>query len=361
MPNKNKFNLSYSPLSYRFPPDLVALALGSVKGEKRREIIKIKLKSGDVEGLRDWLLEESLDANDLRAWGQIHPSLMGGEYLPDFKNEEYEIARVVYPDTVLCDVISIRAQYKEGKIEYSIRDEYENDSDFKGQWVFTPKTSEMPLALSELISLIDTAYFNWDPPSEDKRDLVQVMREVCLEQGHESLEEIANYSSVESSHYPELNAWYIADAKKWLETQRAREREKEIVDEEAYRKKEEADKKKREKEEEILKNPPPVSLFKFPDQFTPWELSHVDCACLAKWLELELHLDECALIFPIPKGRFSSRSPAGMTPRSQRTFKFRWIQDKKEQTREFPPSEKKPLIELLQEIFGKDVFKNPHK
>ena len=336
MPNKSKFDLSYRPLTYRFPPDVVSLALGSVKGEKRREIIKHKLKSGDLEGLKDWLLEESLDTNDLRAWGQIHPSLMGGEYLPDFKNEEYEIARVVYPNTVLCDVISIRAQYQEGKIEYSIRDEYEND--FEGQWVFTPKTSEMPLALSELISLIDTAYFNWDPPSEDRRDLVQVEREVCLELCDMSLEEIADHSSVESSHYPELNAWYIADAKEWLESQRAREREDEI------------------EEEEILKNPPPVSLFKFSPTITPWDLSEVDYACLAKWLELELGLYECSFSFPAPKVRWG-----GMASKSQRTFKFRWIQDKKEQTREFPPSEKKTLIEVFQEIFGKDVLKNPHK
>ena len=336
MPNKSKFDLSYRPLTYRFPPDVVSLALGSVKGEKRREIIKHKLKSGDLEGLKDWLLEESLDTNDLLAWGQIHPSLMGGEYLPDFKNEEYEIARVVYPNTVLCDVISIRAQYQEGKIEYSIRDEYEND--FEGQWVFTPKTSEMPLALSELISLIDTAYFNWDPPSEDRRDLVQVEREVCLELCDMSLEEIADHSSVESSHYPELNAWYIADAKEWLESQRAREREDEI------------------EEEEILKNPPPVSLFKFSPTITPWDLSEVDYACLAKWLELELGLYECSFSFPAPKVRWG-----GMASKSQRRFKFRWIQDKKENMREFSPSEKKPLIELFQEIFGKDVLKKPHK
>ena len=215
----------------------------------------------------------------------------------------------------------------------------------KANGFFTPKTSKVPLALNELISLIDTAYFNWDPPSEDKRDLVQVMREVCLEEGNMSLEEIADYSSVESSHYPELNAWYIADAKKWLETQRVREQEKEIEEEEAYRKK-----------EEILKNPPPVSLFKFPDQFTPWELSEIDCACLAKWLELELGLDECSFSFPTPKVRWG-----GMASKSQRSFEICWTQDRKEQMREFPPSEKKPLVELFQEIFGKDVLKKPHK
>jgi len=39
----------------------------------------------------------------------IHPSFMGGEYLPDYRRDEIEIARIELESTT-SDVISVRAR-----------------------------------------------------------------------------------------------------------------------------------------------------------------------------------------------------------------------------------------------------------
>ena len=58
--------------------------------------------------------------------GQIYPSFMGGEYLPDADDGEVEIARVALR-SVMADVMSVRACLEEDGIRYRIVDEYQND------------------------------------------------------------------------------------------------------------------------------------------------------------------------------------------------------------------------------------------
>jgi hypothetical protein len=68
--------------------------------------------------LSDDLLREALDDDTRRSLDRIHPSFMGGEYLPDYGRDEVEIARIELESTT-SDVISVRARPRGRRIEYA--------------------------------------------------------------------------------------------------------------------------------------------------------------------------------------------------------------------------------------------------
>jgi hypothetical protein len=50
--------------------------------------------AGPLEGLSDNLLNDSLDDMARERLSQIHPTFLGGEYLPDCGRNEVEIVRI---------------------------------------------------------------------------------------------------------------------------------------------------------------------------------------------------------------------------------------------------------------------------
>jgi len=68
----------------------------------------------------------SLDDESRRSLGQIHPTFMGGEYLPNYRRQEVAIARIELESTT-SDVISLRATSAGALIKYSLVDEYETE------------------------------------------------------------------------------------------------------------------------------------------------------------------------------------------------------------------------------------------
>ena len=84
----------------------------------------------------------------------VHPWFKGGEYLPDLLPREVEIVRVTLK-SVTMDVISIRARWTKDRIKYRIVDEYWDDSSF--DYHLIQKTSVKPLAMRQLIRIIDSA------------------------------------------------------------------------------------------------------------------------------------------------------------------------------------------------------------
>ena len=76
---------------------------------------------------------------------------MGGEYLPDLKTGEIEIARITLKSTTL-DVISIRARKSSARISYRMVDEYGEH-----EYALAIKSSKEPLTLQQVIKLIDSA------------------------------------------------------------------------------------------------------------------------------------------------------------------------------------------------------------
>ena len=140
---------SFRPDSYWNQRDPISLILRDVKGTQRRKIIKDYWDQGKFELLDETLLKDELDDKERDGLGAIHPSFMGGEYLPGYLPLETEIARIELQSTT-ADVISVRARpVGENKITYRIVDEYESDHES------VPESSSKPLSLEELIQLID--------------------------------------------------------------------------------------------------------------------------------------------------------------------------------------------------------------
>ena len=111
-------NIDYDfrPSSYWDPSDPLMAALANVNGTKRRQMIRHYWQEGRLEDLDPNLLVSELNDEVRQQLGQIHPSFMGGEYLPHYLIGEVEIARICLQSTT-SDVISIRARpTDDGKI-----------------------------------------------------------------------------------------------------------------------------------------------------------------------------------------------------------------------------------------------------
>ena len=136
-------NYSQRPQSYWVDQTVLAALLRNVKGTERRKLITRYAKRGKLHELHSDLLKETLPAEAREKLGKIDPLFIGGEYLPDYANNETEIARIELASTT-SDVISIRAQYLTNEISYRIIDEYETE--FKLAF----GTSRRPLTLEQL-------------------------------------------------------------------------------------------------------------------------------------------------------------------------------------------------------------------
>ena len=213
MPDKSKYDLDFRPESYW--NDAGRMFLANIKGERRRQEILKKVREGGIESVPDSLIAEKLSDGMRELVGTIHPAFMGGEYLPDSEEEEVEIARVAL-QSVMADVISIRATPEKDGIRYSIVDEYDNVIKF------TPENSKAPLTLGELINLIDSAEFE---NSGFSNGLTGVFRDSQLDgysgQPHEEVcqqaRELVDFVTVTSIFYPALNRWYREEAQEWLQ------------------------------------------------------------------------------------------------------------------------------------------------
>src|SRR5215475_582127 len=74
---------SFRPLSYwEIPGSPLELVLRNVKGTKRREMIRDLYEQGRLDQLVPVLAADELSDEDREGVGAIHPSFMGGEYLP---------------------------------------------------------------------------------------------------------------------------------------------------------------------------------------------------------------------------------------------------------------------------------------
>ena len=204
MPDCLNYDLEYRPITYWDTPTAL---LANIKGARRKETAREFLKQGDFEGLEDWMIQERLPDPLRDALGRIHPAFMGGEYLPDFEDQEVEIARVTLR-SVMSDVISVRARRERRTIFYRIVDEYGTKFEIE------PETSEEPLSMEYLIQLMDLA---WDEVNgllgvtDRYRDLN------CYEPG--DAPGVVDFAQVTSDFYPELTAWYEEKTQEWLKEQ----------------------------------------------------------------------------------------------------------------------------------------------
>jgi hypothetical protein len=205
MPDKSLYDINYRPTTYWNTPEST---IANIKGEHRKRMVRRAIDSGEVAGLDERMLDESLSDEARDAVGRIHPAFMGGEYLPDADAEadEVEIARISLA-SVTFDVISVRARRENGKIGYRIVDEYES------KIRCSPAESDKPLNLGELIDLIDGANGENVPGT----GLTGCFRDLNYSPEWGKAENLVGFVTVTSEFYDELQEYYEEEAGEWLE------------------------------------------------------------------------------------------------------------------------------------------------
>ncbi len=139
-------DLAYRPESYFWAYDNNIKLASDIKGAERKAMYERALLSGDIELANAIISVPDLTHEERRAQGSIGPGWMGGEYLPNRKLEEVEIARITIASTTQ-DVTCVYAKRGKSRIYYRVVDEYEGmtlDNRFR--------TSVKPLTLIELFN-----------------------------------------------------------------------------------------------------------------------------------------------------------------------------------------------------------------
>ena len=106
-------DISYRPNDYFWASRHGIQLASDIKGAVRRDAYLAALESG--EDFDPTYSEPSLSEDSRRILGRLHPSYMGGEYLPDRVRLEVEIARIVIRSTTR-DVTCVYASHIVSKI-----------------------------------------------------------------------------------------------------------------------------------------------------------------------------------------------------------------------------------------------------
>ncbi len=190
---------SFRPDSYWEDQDPLAAILRNVKSTRCRQIIRDHWNAGTIEDLSPALLTDETDPEVRRVLECLHPSFMGGEYLPRYLPTEVEIARIDL-DSVTSDVISIRARQIPGEstIYYRIVDEY------RTRFNCDPGSSDEPLTHGEMVNLIDEAGELGLCFNEENRPY------------HPDVESLRYFTTVSSDFYPQLYDHYDKIHEEWF-------------------------------------------------------------------------------------------------------------------------------------------------
>jgi hypothetical protein len=199
---------SFRPGSYWRVENLYQL-VANIKGAGRKRTALWLIEHGRLDEAEAFILADTLSEGDRTLAGQVHPALMGGEYLPDYRATEVEIARVTMASTTQ-DVISIRARPEQRGIGFRAVDEYDSNFTIK------PAFAKRPLSLRQLVRLIDTG--TGDEMGPIGLGIIQSQFD-CTEEPADSF---ADFLEFGSEFYPGLSRHYWFATQRWLEQNRAR-------------------------------------------------------------------------------------------------------------------------------------------
>jgi len=203
---------SFRPKSYWTEPDPLTAILRNVTGENRRRMITDFWNSGRIEDLNSDLLNDELDEDTRTSLGRIHPSFMGGEFLPGFLPGEVEIARICLQSTT-SDVITLRARPVPEGIAYRIEDEYE------ATFTIPIMKSKLPLTLLEVIRQFDEGEL--DDAVWPDGGLTLGYNLSNIDAGYMDAEEarrtLRNFTSMQSSIYRQLGDHFENVYDEWFE------------------------------------------------------------------------------------------------------------------------------------------------
>jgi hypothetical protein len=197
------------PQSYWDDSSVLHATLRNVKGENRRRLIRDFHSLDQLDQVEPGLAKDVLNTPERESLGRIHPTFLGGEYLPDYRTAETEIARIVL-DSTLRDVISLRARRtKTGLLRYSIVDEYE------GKFFYPKLPTRDPLTLGKIVDWIDQTRIEGN--SDDGYGLGLIFTVSNFTEG-EDAHRLENFTTVESYLYPELAQHYARLSSDWAIT-----------------------------------------------------------------------------------------------------------------------------------------------
>jgi hypothetical protein len=120
---------------------------------RRRNAIRNAFEADRVSPLDELFATPTLPDEHRLALGRLHRSFMGGEYLPDRRDTEVEIARINI-DSTTSDVTSVYAKAGKDRIRYRVVDEYNGDTLSEKR----TRSSKRPLSLGELIEFFLAAW-----------------------------------------------------------------------------------------------------------------------------------------------------------------------------------------------------------
>ena len=195
---------SFQPESYWEDSSVLQALLRDVKGVQRRKMIIDYYENDAINELEDSLLKAKLTEDHRKRLGMIHPSFMGGEYLPDCVADETEIARIELQST-LADVTSIRARRESEEYVYSVVDEHDDT------YSLFIESSIEPLTLAELIDFIDHSEQTGGWPG----GLSLCYNNANLEGGL-SRENLRHFTRITSEIYPKLETHYEKVFEDWV-------------------------------------------------------------------------------------------------------------------------------------------------
>ncbi len=200
-----RIRYGFRPQSYWEDADPLSAILRNVTGENRRRMITDYWHAGRLEELDSNLLRDEPDDESRMRLGRIHPSFMGGEYLPHYLVGEVEIARLCLQSTT-SDVVSLRARPSPEGISYRVLDEY------KGRFTLPISTSLLPLTLTELVRQFDDGRLHeldWDG------GLALGYNNMNADGGSD-YESLRHFTAISSSFYRQLSTHYEHVFEDWV-------------------------------------------------------------------------------------------------------------------------------------------------
>lgn len=196
---KPPLDLSFRPLSFFSMHTKAQRSVANIKGEIRKELVREALSGGDSQDIQERYWKPSLGGNYRVNLGLIHPSLMGGEYLPDHGRDAVEIARISI-ESVTWDVTSVYAKKGRHRIHYKVVDEYEGET----LWGRSKRTSVKPLTLKQLLEFFLCA---WPLETVLRRNTGRTV-EAAHAFVHASSE---FYPQFERAVHQQIASWYSVD------------------------------------------------------------------------------------------------------------------------------------------------------
>ena len=195
---------SFRPESYWEELDPLSAVLHNITGENRRRMITDYWNERRLDDLDLSLLCDEPDCISRTRLGRIHPSFLGGEYLPPYLLGEVEIARISLQSTTK-DVITLRARPVPDGIAYRIEDEHQ------GTFSVPIAVSVSPLTLAEVIRQFDKGRLqemDWDGGLTLGYNSMNA--EFC------NFENLRDFTRISSRVYPQLEMHFKSVFEEWV-------------------------------------------------------------------------------------------------------------------------------------------------